>query len=447
MTPTLSVEAYLQPYLELPEDLPQRVKDLADRVTRGTDTILARAIALQQWFRDPDEFAYDLRQRPGTGKAAILAFLEDRRGYCEQFASTMAVMARYLKIPARVNVGFTPGTPNPDGTRTISAHDAHAWPELFMPGVGWTRFEPTPGSAASNPDVPNWLAPKPEDEPAGSEGDETDESDRHPDAPGPAGASGAAGAGPRPDLRGVPAGPDVPCIELPPHLRASGLPDSAVRVRPLVQAATCSAMAALGPDPAVSASRGCSARWSGPGAGAWPRPTGGWRRELAWTELRDSAVDLGYEWPRGADPAADLGGPGRATASSGPHGVAALSLVTQHVERVRYAPGGDATPDVGRCGRRGPGPARARPSPPAFSASCAASCCRAPPASLIGTWWLRARARTVAARQASCGPCTCAGPRPAGGTAGQGSPGRTRAPADGRGSVVVQWWFRWSADG
>jgi hypothetical protein len=80
VTPALSVDASLQPYLGLPEDLPQRVKDLAERVTKGTDTVLARAIALQQWFRDPDEFAYDLRQRPGTGKAAILAFLEDRRG-------------------------------------------------------------------------------------------------------------------------------------------------------------------------------------------------------------------------------------------------------------------------------------------------------------------------------------------------------------------------------
>jgi hypothetical protein len=58
----------------------------------------------------------------------------------------MAVMARALGIPARVAVGFLPGTPNEDGTRTVTLRDAHAWPELYFDGVGWVRFEPTPAT-------------------------------------------------------------------------------------------------------------------------------------------------------------------------------------------------------------------------------------------------------------------------------------------------------------
>jgi transglutaminase-like putative cysteine protease len=56
----------------------------------------------------------------------------------------MAAMARTLGIPARVAVGFIPGTATADGGMTVGLKDAHAWPELYFEGVGWTRFEPTP---------------------------------------------------------------------------------------------------------------------------------------------------------------------------------------------------------------------------------------------------------------------------------------------------------------
>jgi transglutaminase-like putative cysteine protease len=392
VTEALSIEPYLQPYLELPEDLPQRVKDLANRVTKGTDSILARAIALQQWFRDPDEFAYDLRQRPGTGKAAILAFLEDRRGYCEQFASTMAVMARYLRIPARVNVGFTPGARNADGTRTISAHDAHAWPELFMPGVGWTRFEPTPGSAASNPDVPNWLSPKPEEEPAGNEG-EPEESTATPTPEGLTGASQPPDPVTDPTPTACPPDPTVECVALPP---VSDPPDSDISVSgisfkqiliglalwALIMLVVCSGW--------IFRELVRSRRWRLAAA------DGNRAGELAWTELRDSAVDFGYAWPQAQTPrqtSVALTADGLLT----PRGTGALLTVTRHVERARYAPGGDATPDVA-------------------ALKAAVDCVRTElavtagakrelrgillPRSLgetFGTWWLQARTRTVGA--------------------------------------------------
>ena len=64
----------------------------------------------------------------------------------------MAAMARTLGIPARVAVGFTPGSQQgSDGSMSVGLKDAHAWPELYFEGIGWTRFEPTPyrGSAPS----------------------------------------------------------------------------------------------------------------------------------------------------------------------------------------------------------------------------------------------------------------------------------------------------------
>jgi transglutaminase-like putative cysteine protease len=131
-------------YLSLPDNLPLEVKDLAEKETEGAQTPYDKALRLQNWLSTSGGFKYDTSKR-GTGSDAIQTFLRDKAGYCEQFASTMAVMARSLGIPARVNVGFTSGERQPDGTTyKVSAHDAHAWPELYFSTIGWVRFEPTP---------------------------------------------------------------------------------------------------------------------------------------------------------------------------------------------------------------------------------------------------------------------------------------------------------------
>src|SRR5690606_22468525 len=81
----------------------------------------------------------------------IGGFLDTRQGYCVQFATAMVMMARTEGIPARMAVGFLPGDPQPDGTRAVVASDAHTWPELWIDGMGWTRFEPTPGVRSEAP--------------------------------------------------------------------------------------------------------------------------------------------------------------------------------------------------------------------------------------------------------------------------------------------------------
>lgn len=153
---TDEVPPIVQQYLDLP-DLPAEVTDLADQVTAAATTPYDRAIALQDWFRDPREFTYTLEQDPGHSDDALVAFLEERRGYCEQFAATMAIMARVVGIPSRVNVGFTPGHSTGVDSWSVTTHDAHAWPELYFDGLGWVRFEPTP--SARTGDAPGWTQP------------------------------------------------------------------------------------------------------------------------------------------------------------------------------------------------------------------------------------------------------------------------------------------------
>ena len=157
----------LRTYLQVPANIPRVIKAQADAVIAAANarTPYQIAVALQDWFQS--EFVYDLRVA-GSDTNALLSFLRDRRGYCEQFAATMALMARLEGIPSRVDIGFTPGSPLPGGTLSagtrqfaVTTDDAHAWPELYFPGVGWLRFEPTPRSdgqttapAYSQPNAP-----------------------------------------------------------------------------------------------------------------------------------------------------------------------------------------------------------------------------------------------------------------------------------------------------
>ncbi|WP_433507409.1 transglutaminaseTgpA domain-containing protein [Pseudonocardia halophobica] len=122
-----------------------RVAQIAADVTRDAGTPFDKAIALVEYFTGPQsQFRYSLETAPGSGDDALVDFLTvGRAGYCEQFASAMAVMLRTQGVPARVAVGFTAGTEG-DGYRSVSTRDAHAWVEAWFPGHGWTTFDPTP---------------------------------------------------------------------------------------------------------------------------------------------------------------------------------------------------------------------------------------------------------------------------------------------------------------
>ena len=129
------------------------IADLALEVTAGAATAYDQAMALQSWFRNAGEFAYETQIPPGETDDAVWDFLVRRSGYCVQYATAMTVMARSLGIPARVAIGFLPGQPSgsdPD-TFVVTARQAHAWPELWFAEAGWVRFEPTPAVQTGPP--------------------------------------------------------------------------------------------------------------------------------------------------------------------------------------------------------------------------------------------------------------------------------------------------------
>ncbi|WP_187976788.1 transglutaminaseTgpA domain-containing protein [Mycetocola sp. JXN-3] len=143
-------------YRSLPDDLPMEIQDVLSQVVAGADTDYDRAMAMQTYFRD--NFTYS-EQAPvqkgfdGSAGEVIASFLERKTGYCVHFSSAMTVMSRLLGIPARIAVGYLPGTPdtiNDAGDRTyrVTSQQLHAWPELYFEGAGWISFEPTTSRGA-----------------------------------------------------------------------------------------------------------------------------------------------------------------------------------------------------------------------------------------------------------------------------------------------------------
>ncbi|MFF3210598.1 transglutaminaseTgpA domain-containing protein [Streptomyces sp. NPDC002886] len=147
-------------YTKVPDNLPAVVVQTAREVTRGTKDDYSAAVKLQDYFAVSGGFRYDTKVSSGTGAQAIAKFLADKEGFCVHFAFSMASMARTLGIPARVAVGFTPGVKQADGVVNVSMRDAHAWPELYFEGVGWTRFEPTPRSGITVPEYSRPATPQ-----------------------------------------------------------------------------------------------------------------------------------------------------------------------------------------------------------------------------------------------------------------------------------------------
>ncbi|MFJ5105157.1 DUF3488 and DUF4129 domain-containing transglutaminase family protein [Streptomyces sp. NPDC088554] len=167
-------------YTEVPSSLPDVVRQTARQVTEGSANDYEKAVKLQDWFALDGGFTYNTEVDSGTGVTAITRFLQNKEGFCVHFSFTMAAMARTLGIPARVAVGFTPGTPQPDGSMSVGLRDAHAWPELYFEGIGWTRFEPTP-SRGTTPDYTRPEAPS--DSPSDAGRPSTDASDEPSTAP------------------------------------------------------------------------------------------------------------------------------------------------------------------------------------------------------------------------------------------------------------------------
>jgi transglutaminase-like putative cysteine protease len=144
-------------YLDLPTDLDDGITAEARRRTANLETNYEIGLALESWFHS-EAFAYSTDIEPGHGAADLAEWLLDEEspgyhiGYCENFATAMAVMARTIDVPSRVVLGFTPGEPtDQENVYVIRDRNAHAWVELWIPSQGWVRFDPTPRADGINP--------------------------------------------------------------------------------------------------------------------------------------------------------------------------------------------------------------------------------------------------------------------------------------------------------
>ncbi len=306
------------PWLALPARLPEVIGQTAQEVTAGAETSYDKAIALQTYFTDgtfqysedaPVEEGYD-----GTSGDILATFLEKKAGYCVHFASAMAVMARELGIPARMAVGFQPGnssTLTGVTTYTVSSHDMHAWPELYFDGIGWLRFEPTPGRGIT----PDYSAVPAVDDPLTPEDEGA--------TPAPTSTTGPGAAPERPDEQGVDPG-------------AGGLAGPAANPLPIVLASLGAILLIGGIAPSVIRIVVRSRRLRAVRSGRDPAAA-------AWAELRDTARDYGWAAPESETPR-DFADRLAVVMQSDKEAIAGLR---SDVEESAFAPPGRGVPSVG----------------------------------------------------------------------------------------------------
>ncbi|MGE7271322.1 DUF4129 domain-containing transglutaminase family protein [Brevibacillus panacihumi] len=138
-------------YLQLPEQLPPRVKELAEEITKDAPTPYQKVRAIENYLRSSGKYKYETTDVPvpEQGQDFVDQFLfESFRGYCDHFSTSMAVMLRTLDIPTRWVKGFAPGQrvgadDAGNDIMEVRSKDAHSWVEVYFPNMGWVPFEAT----------------------------------------------------------------------------------------------------------------------------------------------------------------------------------------------------------------------------------------------------------------------------------------------------------------
>jgi hypothetical protein len=149
----------LDSYMQLPGAIPSRVIDLAQELTKDIETPYEKAVAIQDYLRTL-EYTLDVEAPPDGTDGVDYFLFELKKGYCQYFASAMAVLLRACGVPSRMVVGYGPGelmeqdqpgnimvhgsASSQDWRDALSVQNSHAWCEAFFPGYGWISFEPSP---------------------------------------------------------------------------------------------------------------------------------------------------------------------------------------------------------------------------------------------------------------------------------------------------------------
>ena len=143
---TLGISTGVRNQFATESDVTPRVAELARQITENEPTTYDKVKALEAWIDNNIKYSREIADLPPGADAVEQLLLVDQVGYCEQIGTSLVVMLRSLGIPARLVVGYIPGEFDDSTGEWISrADDAHAWAEVFFPGMGWQGFDPTSG--------------------------------------------------------------------------------------------------------------------------------------------------------------------------------------------------------------------------------------------------------------------------------------------------------------
>ena len=152
MSQLLDAEIYDDyPHVDVPEEVPSRIRDLAEEITAGESSAYRKAEAIQQYLQKEYKYRFaDSPEQvgPPEGRDPVDWFLfESREGTCGNFSSAFVLLARSVGIPARVVSGWAIAPTHSD--QTVYSNQAHQWAEVAFKDFGWVAFDPTPGGAPS----------------------------------------------------------------------------------------------------------------------------------------------------------------------------------------------------------------------------------------------------------------------------------------------------------
>jgi hypothetical protein len=292
---------------QVPSTIPAMVRNLVTQITTGATSAYGRARALSDFFTQPvNGFTYSLQTKAGDSGSALVDFLTNRVGFCQQYAAAMGIMLRIAGIPSRVVLGYTHPVPDRNGTFTVTSNNAHAWDEAYFSGIGWIPFDPTPITVEPGAATTDLLW-------------------------APHSAAGPNPLDTLPNPHQTQSGPLSTAAKPQTRGNNSQAATGPAQTMPWSLVWTLVAVLVLGTVGAV------------PGTVRWRRRQRRLRAarrgdpDPLWIELSDTATDLGYVWSAARTPRQVAGW---LAADVGSESAASLQRLAAAVEHARYAPDG-----------------------------------------------------------------------------------------------------------
>ena len=148
-------------YLQLPDNLSQRITELAQTITANAVTPYDKAIAITDYLRSTITYSVTVEAPPDGTDPLVWFLFDSHKGFCNYYATAEVILLRSVGVPTRMVVGFAQGEYQPPDKYIVLEKDAHAWPEVYFPDTGWVEFEPTSSQPVLNRVLSN-VTPTPE---------------------------------------------------------------------------------------------------------------------------------------------------------------------------------------------------------------------------------------------------------------------------------------------